>query len=100
MEKRFADSPGLRLPAPDPGRPARSVVIEVADRGIGIAEPDRRHIFDEFFRAGGRRRKVTGSGLGLTLVHHIMEAHNGTIEVGSELGAGSTFRIVFPAASE
>jgi len=74
------------------------VLLEVQDRGVGIATDERDKIFQRFYRApsGGRRG---GHGLGLFLVHHIMEAHRGAIEVESEPGRGSRFRLVFPRVS-
>lgn len=68
------------------------VLIEVADNGIGIEKHDLMHIFDRFYRVDkSRSRDVGGSGLGLSIVKHIIEAHNQTINVRSTLGKGSTF---------
>lgn len=73
------------------------VVLEVADRGIGIAPEHQRQIFDKFFRVStGLVHTVKGSGLGLSLVHHIMDAHGGRVELESAPGRGSRFRLVFP----
>ncbi len=73
-------------------------VVEVHDHGIGIAEEHRTKIFDKFFRVGSSLvHNTKGSGLGLALVKHIMDAHGGQVEVGSIVGKGSTFRLVFPA---
>jgi signal transduction histidine kinase len=72
-------------------------VCEVKDRGLGISADALPHLFEKFYReqpAGGR---IQGIGLGLPLVRHIMESHGGRVEVASEKGAGSTFRLVFPA---
>jgi two-component system phosphate regulon sensor histidine kinase PhoR len=68
------------------------ILIEIADNGIGIAEKDRKHVFDRFYRADkSRARTVDGSGLGLSIVKHIIEAHEQTISLRSEMGEGSTF---------
>ena len=72
-------------------------VISVRDRGIGIQAADRRRIFDKFYRVQTpENRLIPGTGLGLTLVEHIVRAHHGVIHVDSAPGAGSTFRIHLP----
>jgi signal transduction histidine kinase len=74
-----------------------SVVIEVQDRGIGIAADDLQHIFEPYYRAQFSDTQTRrGAGLGLTLVQQIVASHGGTIEVESKPGAGSTFRLLFP----
>jgi signal transduction histidine kinase len=74
-----------------------SALISVTDRGMGISKEQLRKIFDKFYRVPTPEVKETrGSGLGLTLSKHIIEAHGGTIEVESELGKGSTFTIRIP----
>ena len=72
--------------------------IEVSDKGLGISENDQKHIFDKFYRVTEKNLalKAKGSGLGLAIVKHIMDAHNGKIEVISQKGKGSTFRLMFP----
>ncbi len=73
------------------------IVIEVEDRGIGISKPDQQKIFDKFYRASkGLVHNTKGTGLGLTLVKHIVDAHKGKIELQSETGKGSSFRLLFP----
>jgi signal transduction histidine kinase len=73
------------------------VRISVRDKGIGIAESDRKHIFDRFYRAGGETSKrVKGAGLGLSLVQHIVRAHGGTVECRSRVGEGSIFTLRIP----
>lgn len=75
------------------------VVLECADEGLGISEEDRDRLFTEFFRSTNRDALVRpGTGLGLTITQRIVERHGGRIEVDSELGVGSTFRVLLPIA--
>lgn len=68
------------------------ILIEVSDNGVGIEEKHLKHLFDRFYRVDtSRSRKIGGSGLGLSIVKHIIEAHNQTINVRSTIGLGSTF---------
>jgi signal transduction histidine kinase len=75
--------------------PGGEVAIEVTDTGPGIAEEDVARVFDPFFttKAAGE-----GSGLGLSVARSIVTDHGGAIEVRSQLGEGTTFRVVLPAA--
>jgi len=73
--------------------------ISVIDEGPGIAEKDQKHLFDRFVRGSGQRNSH-GAGLGLNFVATVANKLNGQIQVESELGNGSTFRIELPAYSE
>jgi len=74
-----------------------SVVISVEDHGVGIASDEQKKIFERFHRVStGLVHDVKGSGLGLSIVHHIVQAHRGTVTVRSEVGKGSTFSIHLP----
>jgi two-component system, OmpR family, phosphate regulon sensor histidine kinase PhoR len=74
------------------------IFIEVRDKGIGISDENQKKIFDKFFRVtSGLVHNTKGTGLGLTLVKHIMDAHKGDIEVKSKLWEGSSFKLKFPA---
>ena len=76
-----------------------NVWVEVADRGIGIPLREQAHIFDEFYRVPtGAVHDVKGTGLGLALVKHLVEAQGGRVTVKSAIGRGSTFRLTLPAA--
>jgi signal transduction histidine kinase len=80
-------------------RDGDGVAVEVADEGIGIPISERERIFEKFYRIGrsetqGRR----GSGVGLALVKHIVEAHRGRVTVDGGPGAGSRFTLHLPAA--
>ncbi len=78
-------------------RRGESAVLQVEDRGIGISRQDLGEIFERFYRAKHNVVSETrGSGLGLTLVKHITEAHGGTVEVESEPGKGSVFSVILP----
>lgn len=73
------------------------LIIAVEDFGIGIRSEEIDKVFDRFYRGGDElTRTVKGSGLGLTLVKQIVEAHKGTVFVKSEPGQGSTFTIKLP----
>jgi signal transduction histidine kinase len=73
------------------------VKLEVIDRGIGIPGSEQQRIFEKFYRAGDPLvHNTKGSGLGLSLVHHIVRAHGGEVSVESAPGQGSTFTIVLP----
>ncbi len=75
------------------------ILCEVADNGIGIPEKHLPHVFDRFYRVDkSRSRQKGGSGLGLSIVKHIMEAHQQTINVRSTPGLGSTFGITLAKA--
>jgi two-component system phosphate regulon sensor histidine kinase PhoR len=72
-------------------------VCDVSDTGAGIPAEDLPHIFDKFYRVRANRKLAKGSGLGLTLVKHIVETvHEGKLSVTSEQGKGSTFSVELP----
>lgn len=73
---------------------ADECIVEIIDQGIGIAPEETTRIFERFYRVDkARSRDSGGTGLGLAIVKHIIEVFNGEIDVESELGKGSTFRI-------
>jgi two-component system phosphate regulon sensor histidine kinase PhoR len=75
------------------------VNLVVADRGPGIPQDERERVFERFYRSRNvRGRPVRGSGIGLSLVKHIAEAHGGGVELDSRLGEGSTFTVWLPVA--
>ena len=75
------------------------VCLEMTDSGMGISETDLPHLFDRFYRGQqtASLSLIPGTGLGLAIVKEIVELHQGTIDVSSELGKGSTFRVILPA---
>jgi len=75
------------------------VRISVSDEGIGISDQQMAHLFQRFRRLHeNEQKRVSGTGVGLFLCKHLVEAHGGTIEVASEPGAGSTFSFTIPIA--
>jgi CheY-like chemotaxis protein len=74
---------------------ATRVVVEVQDHGVGMDEETRKHCFEPFFSTKGRR----GTGLGLAMVYGVVQRHDGTIEVDTQPGHGTTMRLIFPARS-
>jgi two-component system phosphate regulon sensor histidine kinase PhoR len=79
------------------GREGANVFVEVEDHGVGIAVQHHKKIFDTFYRVSdGLAHNTKGSGLGLALVRHIVDAHGGDVGLSSVPGSGSTFRLSFP----
>ncbi len=77
------------------------VYVSVADEGIGIAPDHLNRVFERFYQVDGTtKRRFGGMGVGLAPVWEIVEAHGGTVTVGSEPGEGSTFTVALPQAEE
>lgn len=75
--------------------------IAVSDQGPGISSEHHERLFERFYRVDkARSRALGGTGLGLAIVKHIAQVHGGVVTLESELGAGSTFRIILPAADQ
>lgn len=73
-----------------------NVIIKISDNGIGIAKAHQQHIFDKFYRVtNGNLHDVKGYGLGLYYVATMMRLHDGTVDVESEQGKGTTFTLLF-----
>ena len=82
-------------------RAGPTVRIAVGDNGPGICKQDLKRVFDRFYRARDPLdRMIEGSGLGLSIVKHIVAAHGGKIEAESELGKGTTFTVTLPVVDE
>ena len=81
------------------GAAGGKAVLEVADNGIGIPAEALPHLFERFYRVDkARSRDLGGAGLGLSIVRSICSAHGGQVEVKSQLGRGSRFRVELPLA--
>ena len=74
-------------------------VVSVQDTGIGIPLSDMPYVFERFYRGTNVTGKIRGTGLGLASVRHIIEQHQGRIEVVSVEGQGSTFTVRLPSPS-
>mgnify|MGYP001565735029 CR=1 FL=1 len=74
-------------------------VFEVSDNGPGIAREHLPRLTERFYRVdGSRSRETGGTGLGLAIVKHVVQRHGGELQIESDVGRGSTFRITLPAA--
>ena len=72
--------------------------IEVSDTGVGIGREHLPRLTERFYRVDGSRSRDTGgTGLGLSIVKHVAQRHGGEIDIQSEIGKGSTFRLILPA---
>ncbi|MBU0516175.1 MAG: response regulator [Proteobacteria bacterium] len=77
------------------------LALTVADNGLGISPEDQQRIFERFTRIRTEKtRNIAGTGLGLSIVKEIVEAHHGQITVASQVGEGSTFRVLLPVSEE
>ncbi|MBS9375413.1 sensor histidine kinase [Rhodococcus sp. B50] len=79
------------------GTTESDAILEVVDTGLGLDHEDRERVFERFYRADASRTRASGgSGLGLSIVAALVAAHGGKVEVESEKGVGSTFRVRIP----
>ncbi|MCK5237551.1 MAG: HAMP domain-containing protein [Deltaproteobacteria bacterium] len=73
------------------------LIVSVIDTGMGMNEAEKEKAFERFYRADKSRESTEGTGLGLSIVKAMVEAHSGRIEIESEVGRGTTFKIFLPA---
>ena len=78
-------------------RRGSEVELAVIDHGIGIAPESLRKLFDRYYRTETAQASASGLGLGLYITRLIVESHGGRVEVSSEVGRGSTFRLFLPS---
>jgi PAS domain S-box-containing protein len=95
IETRLVDLDEEAAKARDLRKPGTYALIAVTDSGMGMEQKTIEHIFDPFFTT---KEVGRGTGLGLAMVYGIIRQHNGIIEVESEVGRGTTFKIYLPAA--
>ena len=74
-------------------KPGDYIELAINDTGSGIPEGDLEHVFEPFFSA---KEKVSGIGMGLSIVHGIIQSHKGKVDVQSEPGVGTTLSILLP----
>ena len=87
----------VRVTHNDDGR----IAVVISDTGVGIPSQDLPRIFERFYRVDkARSRQVGGTGLGLSIVKHVIENMNGTVTVDSQVGKGTTFQVLLPAAAK
>jgi PAS domain S-box-containing protein len=90
----------VRAGSENPGTPQETLVVDVADTGIGIKPEEHESVFERFFRSADKRiSSITGTGLGLTLARDIARIHGGDVTLKSALNEGSTFTFRIPAAT-
>ena len=77
------------------------IAIRVSDTGVGIAQEEQIHLFERFYRVdSSRSRHKGGAGLGLSIVHHLLFLHNGSVSLEKSSLTGSTFLIELPVSSK
>jgi len=74
------------------------IQLTISDTGVGIAASDLPHVFERFYRASNSPDRGPGGGLGLAIVKRIVERHNGSVAIQSELDKGTSVIVRFPQA--
>ena len=100
MDNAVKYSPNCRTVWVSVHRRESRLLVRVRDEGIGIPSGEQRAIFDKFVRGSAAKSAgFIGTGIGLSMVRHIIRAHGGDVQVTSEPGAGSTFTMDLPLAT-
>ena len=76
-----------------------NIIFKIIDTGIGISEAEKKYVFDKFYRVEDKHHDKLGLGIGLTVSNKIIKAHNGNIQIESELGKGSIFKVYIPVGN-
>jgi signal transduction histidine kinase len=98
---KFAAAGGWVAVRASPRADGRAVVLRVEDHGPGIPRDERERVFEPFHRGKAAERNATpGSGLGLSLVRHVVRAHGGTVRAEGREGGGAVVTVELPAAGE
>jgi signal transduction histidine kinase/tetratricopeptide (TPR) repeat protein len=101
LDNAIKYSPDCRTVWVEMTREGDRLAIRVRDRGLGIPVSEQREIFKKFVRgSGSRAAHIPGTGIGLAIARHIVDAHGGEIRLTSEPGAGSTFTVLLPLENE
>ena len=98
MDNAIRYSPESELVTINVEADSRSVSIQVRDRGMGVSDEDRPHIFETYYQGSFGRQIAGGTGLGLAVAKKVVEAHGGDIDVTSS-SQGSTFTVRIPQIS-
>jgi PAS domain S-box-containing protein len=97
LENAIKFTPGTGKVSLDYELVGEHIVLRISDTGIGIPEADLPHIYERFYRSElSTQQEIPGTGLGLAITKEILDRHLGAISVESEIGKGSTFRVMLP----
>jgi signal transduction histidine kinase len=101
LENSFKFSPERKGILVEVKKDAENVRVDVKDKGMGIPSEEMDKIFDKFYQGkNAAQQSIKGTGLGLALVKHTVEAHGGKVLVESNVGQGSTFSLIFPVRNK
>lgn len=97
LENAVKFSPDQKVISVKAKKEGETIRVDVTDKGLGIDSGEMDKIFDKFYQGKNTdQHSLRGTGLGLTLVKHVMDAHGGKVQVKSQIGEGSAFSLIFP----